>query len=206
MRFALLIAALMAICLAVVGCLSVSPEVEQLSNDIEKTHEDIQAAKVELEKAAAQIERLWLLQEEVREKLEAGEITPEYAAETFAQLQKEAAEAKMHYDVLTTRAEILKKDLERMIASYKEAKGTGTPWYLIAWGVVSAVLNIVLKGALNDAIAGVEKGGHKPTKTAIAGLGNLMVNWLVKRRTPAVSTMSTAELTPGVSLKEKEGL
>jgi hypothetical protein len=175
-------------CVAFVGCVALTPEqqetLEQLSRDIKDTH-------AEAEVVAAQIERVYILQQEVREQYEKGELTPEAAMKRLAELGKEAKEAAAHYAFLKEKGGSLLND-------YKKLKEQGVPWYYTAWTIISSIAALWLgksafglKGALADVIRGVEKGGDVLTKKAIAGASNGIVTRMVKRLTPAKSANKT---------------
>ncbi len=182
MRFVMLLFAAMALLAA--GCVALTPEqqetLDRLSADIRETH-------AEAEKVAAQIERVYILQQEVREQYEKGELTPEAAMKRLAELGKEAKEAAAHYAFLKEKGGSLLND-------YKKLKEQGVPWYYTAWTIISSIAALWLgksafglKGALADVIRGVEKGGDVLTKKAIAGASNGIVTKMVKRLTPAKS-------------------
>ena len=151
------------LCLLFVGCISLTPAQEAKLDRLEKA----------VETGLLESARIYALQADVRQKWQDGELT--------------ADEAIKLLDSLCEQGKRVAERVASLQAEYKETKESGVPWYHIIWGVVSTTAAVFLKGAVNDMMGGVEKAGDKKTKEAIAGYGNRLVNWLVKRRTPVTS-------------------
>lgn len=155
------------LCLLIVGCMSLTP----------KQQAQLDRLEAEIEAGRLESQRIYDAIADARQKWKDGKLTADEAIALLDSLYEQS-----------------KRVAERVVSlqvEYKKTKDAGVPWYYILWGVISTAAAAALKGATNDLIGGVEKGGDKGTKKAVAGFGNILVNWLVKRRTPAKSGKTT---------------